>query len=78
MIPSDNENSANSGGSGTGLVKTPTDEDSVASFGEGLVASDGSHLGSISAHSLDSESIGDPPEDKFIDQGHQEGVDEGG
>jgi hypothetical protein len=73
-MPSDNEKSANSGGSGTGLIKTPTDEDSVASIREGLVASDGSHLGSISAHSLDPESIGDPPEDEFIDQGNQEGV----
>jgi hypothetical protein len=77
-MPSDNEKSANSGGSGTGLDKTPTDEDSVASLGEGLIASDGSHLGSISAHSLNPESIGDPPEDKFIDQGHQEGVGMGG
>jgi|FrelakmetLWP11LW_1041352.scaffolds.fasta_scaffold92518_1 hypothetical protein len=77
-MPSDNEKSANSGGFGTGLDETPTDEDSVASLGEGLVASDGSHLGSISAHSLDPESIGDPPEDEFIDQGHQEGVGGGG
>ncbi len=52
-MSSDNEKSANSGGFGTGLDETPTDEDSVASLGEGLVASDGSHLGSISAHSLD-------------------------
>jgi hypothetical protein len=63
-MSSDNEKSANSGGSSTGLVDTPTDEDSVASLGEGLVASDGSHLGSISVHSLNPESIGDPPEDK--------------
>jgi hypothetical protein len=68
-MPSDNEKSANSGGSGTGLVETPTDEDSVASLGEGLIASNGSHLGSISAHSLDPESIGDSPEDEFVDQG---------
>ena len=77
-MPSDNEESANSGAFGTDLDETPTDEDSVASLGEGLVASDGSHLGSISAHSLDPESIGDPPEDEFIDQGHQEGVGGGG
>jgi hypothetical protein len=75
---SDNEKSANSGRSGTGLVETPTDENSVASLGEGLIASDGSHLGSISAHSLNPESIGDPLEDEFIDQGHQEGVSGGG
>jgi hypothetical protein len=61
------EKSANSGGFGTGLDETPRDEDSEAFLGEGLVASDGSHLGSISGHSLDPESIGDPPEDKFID-----------
>ncbi len=60
MIPSDNEKSANSGASGTGLDETPTDEDSVASLSEELVASDGRHLGSISAHSLNPESIGDP------------------
>ncbi len=77
-MPSDNEKSANSGGFGTGLDETPTDEDSGASLGEGLVASDRSHLGSISAHSLDPESIGDPPEDAFIDQGQQEGGGEGG
>ncbi len=77
-MPSDNEKSANSGGSGTGLVETPTDEDFVALLEEGLVASDGSHLGSISAHCLDPESIGDPPEDGFLDQGHQEGVGGGG
>jgi hypothetical protein len=77
-MPSDNEKSANSGGFGTGLDKTPTDEDSVAFLREGLVASDGSHFGSISAHSLDPESIGDPPEDEFIDQGHQVGVGRGG
>jgi hypothetical protein len=77
-MPSDNEKSVNSGGFGTGLDETPTVEDSVASLGEGLVASDGSHLGSISAHSFDPESIGDPPEDKVIDQGHQEGVGGGG
>ncbi len=77
-MPSDNEKSANSGGFGTGLNKTPTYEDSVASLGEGLVVSGGSNLGSISAHSLYPESIGDPPEDGFIDQGNQEGVGGGG
>ncbi len=73
-MPSDNEKSANSGGSGTGLVETLTDEDSVTSLGEGLVSSDGSHLYSISVHSLDPVIIGDPPMYEFIVQGHQDGV----
>jgi hypothetical protein len=77
-MPSDNEKSANSGGSGTGLNKTPTDDDSVAYLSEGLIASDGSHISFISVHSLDPETIGDPPEDEFIDQGHQEKVCGGG
>ncbi len=47
----------------------------MASLREGPIASDWSHFGSISAHSLDPESIRDSPKDEFIDQDHQERVD---
>ncbi len=40
--------------------ENPTDQDSVGSGSEGLVPSDGSHLGSVSADSIDPDSIGDP------------------
>jgi hypothetical protein len=45
----------------------------VLSLREGLIPSDGSHLGSISAESIDPESIGDSPEDEFVDHIQQEG-----
>jgi hypothetical protein len=73
---SDNNETANLGGYGTGLLETPTNEDSVDSLDDGLVVSDVSHFGSISAHSLDLDSIEDPPKAGFVDQTHQEG--EGG
>ena len=40
---------------------------------DGLVASEVSHFGSISAHSHDLDSIEDPPKAGFVDQTHQEG-----
>jgi hypothetical protein len=43
-------------------------EDSVQSRSEGLVPSDGSHLGSVSANSIGLESIGDPLADRLSDQ----------
>jgi hypothetical protein len=70
---SDNNETTNLGGYGAGLLETPTNEDSVDSLDDGLMASDVSHFGSISAHSLDLDSIEDPPEAGFVDQTHQEG-----
>ncbi len=72
-MPSDNNEPAYSAGGYFDLAKTPTDEDSVASLREGLVPTDASHLGSISAESISPESIGDPPKDKFVDHTQQEG-----
>jgi hypothetical protein len=72
-MPSDNDEPAYSAGGDLDPAETPRDEDSVASLREGLILSDGSHLGSISAESIDPESIGNPPEDEFVDHAQQEG-----
>ncbi len=72
-MPSDNNKPAYSAGAGLDPAETPRDEDSVASLREGLIPSDGSHLGSLSAKSINPESIGDPPEDEFVDHTQQEG-----
>jgi hypothetical protein len=72
-MPSDNDEPAYSAGRVLDPAKTPRDEDSVASLREGLIPSDGSHLGSISAESIDPESIRDPPVDEFVDHAQQEG-----
>ncbi len=72
-MPSDNEEPAYSAGGDFDPAETPTDEDSVGSLREGLVPSDASHLGSISAESIDPESIGDPPKEKFVNHTQQEG-----
>ena len=45
---------------------------SVESCSEGLVPSDGSHMGSVSVDSIDSDSIMDPLADGFVDQLQQE------
>ena len=44
---------------------------SVESGTEGLVPSDGSHLGSVSADSIGLDSIGDPLADGLSDQAQQ-------
>ena len=72
-MDSNKKETVNLGGSGAGLLEPPTDEDSVDSLDDGLVASDGYHFGSISAHSLGLDSIEDPPEAGFVDKTHQEG-----
>jgi hypothetical protein len=51
--------------------ENPTDQDSVGSCLEGLVPSDGSHLGSVSGDSSDPDSIVDPLADGFLDQAKQ-------
>jgi hypothetical protein len=53
--------------------ENPTDQDSVRSCLEGLVPTDGSHLGSISADHIDPDSIEDPQADGLLDQAQQEG-----
>ena len=50
---------------------------SVESCSEGLVPSDGSHLGSVSANSIGLDSIGDPLADGLSDQDQQERWGEG-
>jgi hypothetical protein len=52
-------------------------EDSVQSRSKGLVPSDGSHLGSVSANSIGLDSIGDPLTDRLSDQDQQERGEEG-
>ncbi len=47
-------------------------KDSVRSHSEGLMPSDGSHLGSVSANSIGHDSIGDPLADGLSDQDQQE------
>ena len=68
---------ANLGGTSAGLLESPSDEDSVGSCEEGLLASDQSQFGSISGHSLDPGSIEDTPDDPFGDQLQQDVGDEG-
>jgi len=52
--------------------KNSTDQDSVMSGSDGLMPSDGSHMGSISVYSIDPDSITDPLADGFVDQPQQE------
>ncbi len=52
--------------------ENPTDQDSMGSSLEGLVPSNGSHLGSISANSIDLDSIGDPLSHGLVNQAQQE------
>jgi hypothetical protein len=69
---------ANFGGTSIGLLESPSDEDSVSSCKEGLVASsDQSHFGSISVYSFDPDSIEDTPDNPFGDQLQQDVGDEG-
>ncbi len=49
-----------------------SDQDSVTSGSDGLVPSDGSHMGSISVDSIDPDSITDPLSNGFVDQPQQE------
>ena len=48
--------------------ESTTNQDSVGSCLEELMLSDGSHLGSESAGSIDPDSIGDPLADGLLDQ----------
>ena len=68
----DNDTSALLAGSDGGVNENSTDQDSMVSCSDGLVPSDGSHMGSVSADSIDPDSIGDPLADGFVDQPQQE------
>jgi hypothetical protein len=72
-MSSDNDDASDtSAGSHGDVHKNSTDEDSVTSDSDGLVLSDGSHMGSVSVDSIDSDSIRDPLKDGFVDQPQQE------
>ena len=59
-MSSDNDASNPSAGSHGDVHENSTDQDSVTSDSDGLVPSDGSHMGSVSVDSIDSDSIMDP------------------
>ena len=59
-------------GSRGDVHENSTDQDSVTTGSDGLVPSDGSHMGSVSVDSIDSDSITDPLADGFVDQSQQE------
>ena len=61
-----------SAGSHGDVHENSTDQDSVTSGSDGLVLSDGSHMGSVSVDSIDSDSITDPLADGFVDQSQQD------
>jgi hypothetical protein len=54
MMSSDNEASDAAAGSHGDVHENSTDQDSVTSDSDGLVPSDGSHMGSVSVDSIDS------------------------
>ena len=70
MMSSDNDASDTSAGGHGDVHENSTDQDSVTSDSDGLVPSDGSHMGSVSV--IDSDSITDPLADGFVDQPPQE------
>ena len=71
-MSSDNDVSTISAGSNGGVNENSIDQDSVVSCSDRLMPSDGSHMGSISADSIDPDSIGDPLVDGLVDQPQQE------
>ena len=71
MMSSDNDTSDVSAGSHGDVHKNSTDQGSVMSGSDGLVPSDGSHMGSVSVDSIDSDSLTDPLADGFVDQSQQ-------
>ena len=54
-MSSDNDASDTSAGGHGDVHKNSTDQDSVTSDSDGLVPSDGSHMGSVSVDSIDSD-----------------------
>ena len=71
-MSSDNEASDVSAGGHGDVHENSPDQDSVTSGSDGLVLSNGSHMGSVSVDSIDSDSITDPLADGFEDQSQQE------
>ena len=72
-MSSDNDASEKSAGSHGEVHKNSTeDQDSVTSDSDGLVPSDGSHMGSVSVDSIDLDSNTDPLADGIVDQPQQE------
>jgi hypothetical protein len=71
-MSSNNETSDASAGSHGDVHQNSTYQDSVTSSSDGLVPSNGSHMGSVSVDSIDSDSITDPLADGFVDQSQQE------
>ena len=71
-MSSDNDASKKLAGSHGEVHENFTDQDSVTSGSDGLVPSDGSHMGSVSVDSIDPDSITDPLADGFVDQPQQE------
>jgi hypothetical protein len=78
-MSSDNDASDASAGSHGDVHENSTDQDSVTSGSDadGLVPSDGSHMGSVSVDSIDSDSITDPLADGLVDHPQQERGDGG-
>ena len=68
-MSSNNDTSDTLAGSHGDVHENSTDQDSVTSGSDGLVPSDGSHMGSVSV--IDSDSITDPLVDGFVDQPQQ-------
>jgi hypothetical protein len=68
---SDNNESALSAGSDCDGNENPTDQDSVGFCSEGLVPSDWSHLGFVSADSIYPDCVVDPLADGLLDQAQQ-------
>ena len=56
-MSSDNDASDTSAGSHGDMQENSTDQGSVTSDSDGLMPSDGSHMGSVSVDSIDSDSI---------------------
>ena len=71
-MSSDNDASEKSAGSHGEVKNNSTDQDSVMSDSDGLVPSNGSHMGSVSVDSIDPDSITDPLADGFVDRPQQE------
>ena len=71
-MSSDYDASNASAGSHGDVHKNFTDQDSVTSGSDGLVPSNGRHMGSVSVDSIDPDSITNPLADGFVDQPQQE------
>ena len=72
-MSSGNDASDASAGSHGDVHENSTNQDSVTSDSDGLVPSNGSHMGSVSVDSINSDSIMDPLADGFVDQPPQVG-----